>query len=226
VSQPVEKATQNSQPEEKLYEAFLNAEVQEGRRGRVLKPHRIGLSILVALSLGWLLMDTVDELKYHFSGQKVTDLGGAVSVLSEKDLPLEKFVRVQGILGNKAATISGMRPGSLRRGPVQVRHLLGTPIYVEFDQDVHLKEYGQFTQVMIEGRLADFGKKSELTSVRAYFWNRFRIEVPENARLLIADERPGEMWRYPVGFAFGILVALMSFAFLVKSMRIRVLPDE
>ncbi len=218
--------TQPSGKDEQVADSFFNAEIKEGRRGRVIRPHRVVLSFLVALSLAWLLIDAVDELQYHLSGQDITDLGGAVSVLSDEDLPLEKFVRVQGVLGNKAATISGLRPGSLRRGPVQVRHLLGTPIYVEFDQDAHLEEYGQFTEVMIEGRLADFGPKSELTSVRDYFWNRFRIEIPQNARLLIADERPGEMWRYPLSFAFCGILALMSFVFVLKSMRTQVLPEE
>lgn len=207
-------------------DAFFNAEVQEGRRGRVVKPARILLSALVMVSLAWLLQDSVDELKYHFSGQDIHDLGGAVSVLSEQELPLEQYVRVYGVLGNKAATIAGLRPGSLRRGPVQVRHLLGTPIYVEFDQDTHLESYSPFTEVTIEGRLADFGPNSELTAVRDYFWNRFRIEVPENARLLIAEERPGDMWRYPFGFFLCGLLALTSLFFLFKSMRIQVLPDE
>jgi hypothetical protein len=218
--------TQPSGKDEQLADSFFDAEVQEGRRGRVIRPHRVVLSLLVALSLAWLLLDAVDELKYHFSAQEVLDLGGAVSFLSDDKLPLEKFVRVQGVLGNKAATISGLRPGSLRRGPVQVRHLLGTPIYVEFDQDAHLEEYGQFTEVMIEGRLSDFGPNSELTSVRDYFWNRFRTEIPQNARLLIADERPGEMWRYPIAFALCVLLAVMSFVFLFRSMRTQVLPDE
>ena len=226
MSKSATTSTTTKPVEHQIYNEFFEAEVQEGRRGRVVRPARIVLSALVMLSLAWLLQDSVDELKYHFSGQEIQDLGGAVSVLSEKDLPLEQYVRVQGILGNKAATISGLRPGSLRRGPVQVRHLLGTPIYVEFDQDTYLESYSPFTEVMIEGRLSDFGAQSELTAVRDYFWNRFRIEVPSNARLLIADERPGEMWRYPIGFLLCGLLALTSLIFLFKSMRIQVLPDE
>jgi len=59
-------------------------------------------------------------------------------------------VRVHGVLGNKAATVPALRPGSLRFGPIQVRQVLGAPLFVEFDENKH-PAFGSFTSVTVEG---------------------------------------------------------------------------
>ena len=138
----------------------------------------------------------------------------------------EAYVRVVGVVGNKAATVSGLRPGSFRRGPIQVRQLLGSSVFIEFDQNLHHARLSLYSRKTFEGRLVDFGPQSELSSVRDYFRRRFAMDVGDDARLLIIDEAPGEMWRYPLYFGLGLLLALSSLMFFLWSLRTRVVDED
>ena len=177
-----------------------------------ISKQRLVVTLMVIGALAWLALPWKDELQFHFSNQEVVDLGDAIGVMERLPDRPNAYVRMQGILSNKAATVSGLRPGSLRMGPVQVRRLLGASIFVEFDQDTFLDRYQMFTQVDVQGRLQDFGPDSELAPAYHYFKERLNLKFPPNAKLLIVDERPGEMWRYPVALAF--CFALIGFSIL------------
>jgi hypothetical protein len=201
-------------------EAFFQAQVQEGRRVRNVQPHRVVLTLAVVFALAWVVWPTRDELAYHFSGQQPLEMGDVSSLDPNEAIPVERYARVTGVLGNKAASISGaFRPGSYRRGPVQLRQLLGSHIFVEFDQETLLDEYRAFSRITVDGRLVDFGKESEIAAVRDYFWNRFGMALPDDARVLIVGERPGELWRYPILAIMCLLAAAMSLTFLALSLR-------
>jgi hypothetical protein len=165
---------------------------------------------MVGVAVVWLVVPWQDEVAFHFSGQERLNLGDAIGVMKRLPKTSDAYVQVQGILGNKAATVSGLRPGSLRLGPVQVRQLLGASIFVEFDQDTYIGRYQMFTQVDVSGRLQDFGPNSELAVAYEYFKDRLKMRMPENAKLLIIDEKPGEMWRYPVATLICLLMLLYS----------------
>lgn len=173
--------------------------------------HRLVLSATLLLSVAWLVSPLADELRYHFSATELVDIGDASSIQAENVPPLGAYVRVEGVLGNKAATLSGVvRPASLRPGPVQVRQLLGSALFVEFDQESLHERYAAFTRVRVEGRIASLGPEGELAQVRSYFEQRLGLKVPREARVIIVDERPGALWRYPVAFAIAGLLALSS----------------
>lgn len=208
-------------------DVFFQADVQEGRRVRVVQPHRIFLTVAVCFALGWVVWPTRDELAYHFDGREVLVLGDVAGRDAAEPLPEERYVRATGVLGNRAASVSGaFRPGSYRRGPVQLRQLLGSHVFVEFDQNALHDDFRAFSRVTVEGRLVNFGPDSELAPVRSYFWDRFKMRLPDDARILIKDERPGELHRYPVLAALCLLTALASLAFLMLSMRRRVVEED
>lgn len=201
-------------------DAFFRAEVQEGKRVRHIQPHRVFLTFAVCFALGWVVWPTRDELAYHFSGQQPLQLGDVASLDPKEPLPTDRYAIATGVLGNKAASISGaFRPGSYRRGPVQLRQLLGSHIFVEFDQEALVDNFRPFSRVTVEGRLVSFGPDSELAPVRKYFWERFGMTLPDDARILIKGEKPGDMWRYPALFGACLLLALASLGFLLNSMR-------
>lgn len=184
--------------------------------------HRVILTVAVVASLGWLCTPLLDEVRYHFSDVEIVDLGDAAGLASGRVPPLGAYVRVRGVLGNKAATLSGaFRPGSLRRGPVQVRQLLGSALFVEFDQDALADRYTPFTRITVEGRVASLGPESEIAAVRGYFKDRFGAELPKDARVIVVGERPGEMWRYPITFGVALLLACASLFFLVRRSFVR-----
>ncbi len=204
-------------------DAFMAADVAEGRRVRNIQPHRILLTVAVWIALGWLLAPTIDETRFHFADATVSDLGTAP--LPNRPLPKNTLVRLSGVLGNKAATVSGLRPGSLRRGPIQVRQMLGTPIFVEFDQPSH-PSWTNFTNVTVEGRLVPFGPASELRAVSDYFQQKHAMQFGPQTHLLVVGERPGEMWRYPIAWALAVLIAFLSAFFLIRSMRERIVDED
>jgi hypothetical protein len=207
-------------------DAFFQAEVQEGRRVRNVQPHRILLTVAVCFALGWVVWPTRDELAYHFSDQQPLQLGDVSALDQSEALPIDRYAVATGVLGNRAASISGaFRPGSYRRGPVQLRQLLGSHIYVEFDQDALVDEFRPFSRVTVAGRLVDFGPDSELSPVRKYFWERFGMALPDDARILIKDEKPGELLRYPVLAAVCLLLMLASLSLMALSLRRQIVDD-
>lgn len=198
--------------EEAQLDAFIDADIVEGRRVRRFEfsPHRTFLFVASLFALAWLASDWVDELQYHFSGAELVDLGEIMD-LPDVELPLTGYAQISGVLGNKAATISGlMRPNSLRGGPVQIRQVIGAPLYIEFDQDKHLDDYAPFKTVTVKGRLTDFGPASELKPVHRYLRESLGVELTHKSRLLILDEVPGEMWRYPIALLLLLLLAGVS----------------
>ncbi|MCP4499466.1 MAG: hypothetical protein GY822_05805 [Deltaproteobacteria bacterium] len=206
--------------------SFMSADIQEGRRVRKIEPVRVILSIAVVLVLTIALRPLVEELRYHFNDAALVHLGDAPDLPMDPPLPINAYVSIHGVLGNKAATVSGLRPGSMRRGPVQVRQLLGSHVYVEFDQEKYKKKFNQFSEVSVAGRLADFGPNSELTAVRNYLINTQGLRIPDHARLLVVDEIPGEMLRYPIAFLLAILMATSSLFFMIRSFRTRVVDED
>ncbi len=205
-------------------EAFMSAEVQEGRRVRVIPWKRLAVSVASIGMLFWLGADGVDELAYHFSGQQLQSLGD-VTGKDGTTLPTGSYVKLQGVLGNKAATVNGLRPGSFRRGPIQVRQLLGSPVFVEFDQDSLYERYQPFTRVTVEGRLVEFGPDGDLAPVRDYFSRKFLMEMGPGTKLLVVGEKPGELWRYPFILLLMLAMAGTSIFLVARAMRPQIVED-
>jgi hypothetical protein len=65
-----------------------------------------------------------------------------------------------------------------------------------------------------------------MAEVRKYFTGKLGLEVPDDARLIVVDERPGAMWLYPISWALGLAAALVSLFFLWKSTRPRLVDDD
>ena len=179
---------------------------------------RVLLTLASLAALAWLLQPLVDEFRYHFSDAELVDIGDATNIGPENVPPLGAYVKVTGVLGNKAASLSGVvRPGSLRGGPVQIRQVLGSALFVEFDQETFLERYTTFTRITVEGRVASLSPGSDLDRVRQYFQTQLGLRLPAEARVIVVGEKPGELWRYPIAFALAALLALISVFFTVRS---------
>lgn len=99
--------------------------------------YRVVLTLLLLGAMVWLWSTRFDELFYHtFESGECIDVGDAISFGQMDAGPLKnRCVEVTGILGNKAATLSGLRAGTFRFGRYQVRHILGSKLYVEYDEE-------------------------------------------------------------------------------------------
>jgi hypothetical protein len=154
----------------------------------------------------WFWWTRFDELIYHTVGDnQLIELGDATT-FSEKSeqTPLNSYVSVTGILGNKAATLSGLRAGAIRFGRYQVRHLLGSKLYVEFDEEKYKGRYTPFTRVAIQGRLVPFGPGSELEKVRVFFKDYYSQPVDDKAMLIVVDETPRSQPIYALLFVLSL----------------------
>lgn len=169
----------------------------------------------------WFWVSRFDELSYHTIGaSKIVDIGDALQFDAMRgDIPTNSFVSVSGILGNKAATLSGLRAGSLKYGRNQVRHLLGSKIYIEYDQEQYHANFSPFTRVNVEGRLTSFGPKSELLKVRKFFKSYYGIDVADDAMLVVVDEKPKTEWRYLILFSISVILLLLSTYFSIQAFR-------
>jgi hypothetical protein len=171
------------------------------------------LSFLLLVAMLSLWFTRFDELVYHTVGAgNVIEIGDA-TVFSEihPNIPNNSYVAVTGILGNKAATLSGLRAGSFRFGRYQVRHLLGSKLYIEYNEAEYHHKFSAFTRVNVKGRLVSFGPGSELEKVRVFFKDYYHQTIDDNAMLIVVDETPRGELKYALLFLASLLLLIASF---------------
>lgn len=192
---------------------------QQGQ-GRV-HPARVVLAVAATLCAAWVLVPTVDELAYHLSRQPTPTAigeGGAAAMASLKD---GTYVRADVVLGNKAAEIPALRPGSLRFGPILVREVVGAPLFIEYDA-VTRAGLLPFSDVTVEGRLVTFSRdRGELQDVAQWFERELRIGLPAAGRAIVVDERPGQMGLYLWAWIAGLTVVVFSWGGILRRLRPR-----
>lgn len=174
---------------------------------------RLLLSLLLLIAIVSLWTTRFDELMYHTVGQsELIDIGDAISFDEQREqIGPNTYVSVTGILGNKAATLNGLRAGSFRFGRYQVRHLLGSKLYIEYDEAKYHQRFSPFTRIVVKGRLVPFGPNSELEKVRRFFKDYYNQSIDDHAMLVVVDEMPRGELKYPLLFAISLAVLLMSF---------------
>ncbi len=204
--------------DEKAHDDDLNEFVRTQAAPRSVHPVRVVLAAAALIAVSWILVPTTDELRFHFSQQKTPlDVGDVVGVDLSK-VPDGTWVRANVVLGNKAAEIPEWRTGSLRFGPIEVREVVGAPLYVEVSRKGH-PGLGPFSQADVEGRLVSFGPDSELAVVRAYFENELHTAVKPNARALVLDEAPGQMTTYLTAWIGGVALVVLSITSILRRLR-------
>lgn len=177
----------------------------------------LSIVLLVFMILAW--HSRWDELCYHTwpSSKELIDLGDATSFAAIADtVPLNSFVSVSGVLSNKAATLRGLRAGSLRFGRFQVRHLLGSTLYIEYPEEKYHPIFNPFTRVNVKGRLTSFGPDSELSKVRDFFKDQYHRPLDDKAMLIVVDEEPNTQYIYAVLFLLSIAILVTSFYFSIR----------
>jgi hypothetical protein len=202
-------------------DADLEEFVSGQRRSDRIHPVRVVLAVASLLAASWILVPTVDELAYHFSRQPaVVDVGEARAEVL-KSIPDNTWVRADVILGNKAAEIPALRPGSLRFGPITVREVVGAPIFVEFHDASH-PTLLPFSDVSVEGRLVTFSPHTgELSSVAAWFERELSVAIAPGARAIIVDERPGKQPQYVGAWLLGLSLVVFSIGGILRRLRPR-----
>jgi len=204
------------EPDDNDLEEFVR-----GQRGKdTIHPVRIVLAIAAVLCCAWVLVPTVDETRFHFSqATSPLEIGdGQAKVLAK--IPNNTWVRADVILGNKAIELGAWRPGSLRFGPITVREVAGAPLYVEYT-NTRFPNLVPFMDTMVEGRLVSFDDDGELGAVRRAFEGRLGTTVSKDARVIVLDERPGEMNTYLGAWITGVALVVFSILGILRRLRPR-----
>ena len=191
--------------------AFVRAQAPRGS----VHPVRIVLAVAATIAVASILLPTTDELAYHLSrqAQPVDLVDGSAAVLSR--VADGTWVRANVVLGNKAAEIPEWRKGSLRMGPIEVREVVGAPLFVEFDPQTW-PDLDPFVQTDVEGRLVSFAPDGELGEVRGYFVDRLRASVPTGARAIVVGEKPGGLTTYLTAWIAGVALLVFSWSSVVR----------
>jgi hypothetical protein len=191
--------------------AFVRA--QQPRRS--VHPVRVVLAVAATIAVGSILLPTTDELAYHLSRQAspVDLVDGSAAVLAR--VPDGTWVRANVVIGNKAAEIPEWRKGSLRMGPIEVREVVGAPLFIEFDPK-RWPALDPFVQTDVEGRLVSFGPDGELAEVRGYFTDRLRAAVSPTARAIVVGEKPGGLTTYLTAWIAGVALVVLSWTSVLR----------
>lgn len=205
-------------PDDEDLEEFVRGQQGDGR----IHPVRVVLAVAATLCAAWVLVPTVDELAYHLSRQdRPIDLGEArpEALAALKD---GTWVRADVVLGNKAAEIPALRPGSLRFGPILVREVVGAPLVVEYDAARHGERLLPFNDVTVEGRLVGFAvDRGELSDVARWFERELRVKTNAGGRAIVVDEKPGQMGLYLWAWIAGLAAVVFSWGGILRRLRPR-----
>ena len=193
----------------------LAAFVREQQPRRSVHPVRVVLAVAATVAVASILLPTTDELAYHLSRQQspVDLVDGSAAVLGR--VADGTWVRATVVLGNKAAELPEWRKGSLRMGPIEVREVVGAPLFVEFDPH-QWPDLDPFVQTDVEGRLVSFAPDSELAEVRGYFVDRLRSSVPAGARAIVVGEKPGGLTTYLTAWIGGVALLVLSWTSVLR----------
>lgn len=187
---------------------------------RPLHPVRVVIAIAVIVLVGVVLIPTRDELIYHLHAPPPVDLGSVAGLPPGTSLPVGARVQAQVVLGNRAAEIPLWRRGSLRLGPIVVRQVMGAPLFVEYDPLLH-PSWGTFVEVEVDARVLSFDDAA-LNDARAVIQGQ-GLAVSRDARVLVVDERPGQMNRYVMAWTGGLALVILALRSL--SPRVRPRPN-
>jgi hypothetical protein len=205
-------------PDDEDLEEFVRGQRGDGR----IHPVRVVLAVAATLCAAWVLVPTVDELAYHLSRQShPVDIGDAraeaLAVVTDGT-----WVRADVILGNKAAEIPALRPGSLRFGPILVREVVGAPVVVEYDATRLGQRLLPFNEVAVEGRLVTFAvDRGELQDVAQWFERELRVKTSAAGRAIIVDEKPRQMGVYLAAWIAGLAAVVFSWGGILRRLRPR-----
>ncbi|HXW60127.1 MAG TPA: hypothetical protein VEK06_01180 [Myxococcota bacterium] len=182
--------------------------------------YRLALSVLLLAAMVWLWSGRFSELRYHtWQNEELVDIGDARQFEEKRQQILpNSYVSVSGILGNKAASLSGLRAGSFRFGRYQIRHLLGSKLYVEYNEAKYHEKFSPFTRIDVKGRLVSFGPNSEMSKVRDFFEKYYHQPIDDSAMLIVVDETPRSEMIYALVFIVSIIIILYSFYSSIKGL--------
>lgn len=192
------------------------------------KYSKLLLSFLMIVAIVFFWYTRFDELIYHsFASKELIDLSNAQELNREtQEKYFNKFVSITGVLGNKAATLNGLRSGSLRYGRYQVRNLIGSKVFIEFDEEKYLPKFSQFTKVTVQGRFVPFGTAKELSSVREFYQKYHKMTIDKDAVIIIVDEFPKTQWRYLIAFILTLIIVSISFYTAYRSIKNYSIVDD
>lgn len=189
--------------------------------GSFMSPwYRLALSIVLLGVMIFAWQTRFDELIYHsVARNKLIEIGDATNFNEIKEtIKPNSYVQLSGILGNKAASISGLRAGSLSFGRFQIRHLLGSNLYIEYPEGKYHPIFNPFTRVTVRGRLTSFGPDSEMNKVREFFKKHYHKAIDDSAMLVVVDEEPQSQARYAVLFLISLAILALSFYFSLRGL--------
>ncbi len=180
------------------------------------------ITLTLTVMLGWLWSDRLEGLLYHFSPNKLLSVGNVLKIEREHYAHLVgKYVQLNGVLGAKAANMSGLHPGSLRMDAVQIRQVLGSPVFVQFNPIDHPDYQKAFMQVTVRGRLIRLNPRGPLKQLHTFFARHSAGGMPDQTYVLLADEQPWSRmgWRYPAGLLLSLLLLAFSFMRGLRALR-------
>lgn len=162
----------------------------------------IWLSAIVAVICLYFIASIWNDLFYSFVNDKPTYLGKAIG-FEYTDLPDDSYVSVYGIR-NPSRGIR-LNPFGNDRNIFQ---MMGTKrVFVETLVEDDEKQPGLRSRTF-SGRLKRLGNLPSFTIIQEFAAYNFGIDVKEDAILIVAHEKPEDMWHIP--FIFGLLLLILA----------------
>lgn len=175
----------------------------------------IPLFILTVVALVYVMVTSIDGLKYFFSKAEPKDLGDAITMNTEVFSKLQEgdFVQIKGI--------TSIHGGSLNKGFLSEKYYLfylaGSSkfIIIEKVDEENTASGPQFRT--IQGRAHSFKTSKYASKMKDFFSKSFMIEMNEDGFLIESDVIPGKNYTPVVMFVIMLLLLALTTILFIKS---------
>ncbi|HNW83747.1 MAG TPA: hypothetical protein PKG52_12745 [bacterium] len=177
----------------------------------------IPIFILTLVVLIYVMVTSVDGIKYFFSKAEPKDLGDAITMDTKvfSELQDGDFVQIKGI--------TSIHGGSLNKGFLSDKYYLfylaGSSkfIIIEKVDEKNTESGPQFRT--IKGRVHSFKTNKYASKMKDFFSKSFMIEMNEDGFLIESGMIPGKDYTPVIMFATMLLLLALSIFLFIKSLK-------
>ncbi len=191
----LEEAAKNANDEE-LYQ-----KIRKFRRHRQRERFNLLIMFSFCLLSAYFVLDTRDELAYHFAPVRQPLALGAADALDINKLHHNDFVTIEGVTDHRAASVKRMRNLNPNIREYHYFHLAGSRVFLEAEEG---KKYEPMQEVKVSGRVVDARIDRSFNSLLDFYRTKYLFNVGDNVRFIQVGQKPGEN-RLPYAIVFSVL---------------------
>ena len=177
----------------------------------------VPLFIITLIILIYVIVTSIDGLKYFFKKDGPVDLGEAVSINMDAFSALKDgdFVQIKGI--------TSIHGGALNKGFLSEKHIIfylaGSNKFVITEKADDSEKFGGPQFRTIQGKVRSFKTDKHAAKMRDFFAKSFLLEMDEDGFLIESGVIPGKDYSPVMIFGIVVVLLIVSVGLFIRSLK-------